>query len=104
MRPSASRQRANGCGISGLGETKFGFGSVIPTARCRPRVSSDLQSGSAVAAGAGASVGAGVAVAVGVACARGGAGSSLSPQAVWASASAPAAVAMRWRRIARLRL
>ena len=55
-RPSASRQRANGCGTSGLGETKFGFCSVIPTATCLPRVSSDFQSGSGVGSAAGSSV------------------------------------------------
>jgi len=66
--------------MSGLGETKLGFGSLIPTAIRLPRVSSDFHSGSGVGAGAGASVGAAVAVGVGVACALGVAGSSLSPQ------------------------
>ena len=66
--------------MSGLGEMKFGFASLIPTATRLPRVSSDFHSGSGVGAGAGFSVAAGVAVAVGLACARGVAGSSLSPQ------------------------
>src|SRR5215217_31706 len=90
--PSASRQRANGCGMSGLGERRFGFCSVIPTATCRPRVSSDFQRGSGVGAGVGVAVGASVAAgaAVGVACASGdgdaGGGSSLSPQPAMARA------------------
>ena len=95
--PSSSRQRANGCGMSGLGEMKFGFCSVIPTATRLPRVSSDFHSGSGVGAGAGSSVGVAVGDAVGVACACGLAGSSLSPQAEAASARAPAAMAMARR-------
>jgi hypothetical protein len=83
--------------MSGLGETKLGFGSLIPTAIRLPRVSSDFHSGSGVGAGAGASVGA--AVGVGVACARGVAGSSLLPHPETASARAPAAMAMLRERI-----
>jgi hypothetical protein len=81
-----------------LGETKFGLDSLMPTATCLPRVSSDFHSGSGVGSAAGFS--AGVAVGVGVACwARGGAGSSFSPQADRASASAPTVVASARRRI-----
>jgi len=82
--------------MSGLGETKFGFCSLMPTAIRLPRVSSDFQRGGGVGAGAGASVGVAVAVAVavGVACARGCAGSSLFPHPVAASARAPAAMAI----------
>ncbi|HET8953381.1 MAG TPA: hypothetical protein VFN44_22855 [Solirubrobacteraceae bacterium] len=83
--------------MSGLGETKFGFCSVMPTETCFPRVSSDFHSGSGVGSAAGCS--AGVAVGVGVVWARGGAGSSFSPQAEHASASAPAVVASARRRI-----
>ena len=84
-----------------LGETKFGLPSLMPTAMCLPRVSSDFHSGSGVGAGAGASVGValGVAVGVGVCWARGLAGSSFSPHAERASASAPAPMAMALTRI-----
>ena len=58
--------------MSGLGETKFGFGSLMPTATRLPRVSSDFHSGSGVGAGAGRLGGAAWRSAVGVACARGG--------------------------------
>src|SRR3954469_24495306 len=37
---SSSRQRANGCGTSGFAEKNAGFCSLMPTARCLPRVSS----------------------------------------------------------------
>jgi hypothetical protein len=83
--------------MSLLGETKFGFCSLMPTARCLPRVSSDFHSGSGVGSAAGCS--AGVAVGVGVVWARGDAGSSFSPQAESASASAPTVVASARRRI-----
>ena len=99
MRPSASRQRANGSGIPSLGETKFGFCSVIPTATRLPRVSSDLHSGSGVGAATGSSVAVAVGVGLGVCWARGGAGSSFSPQAESASASAPTVLASARRRI-----
>jgi len=85
--------------MSAAGETKFGFCSVMPAARRRPRVSSERQSGgSGVAAGVGAAVaaGEGVAVAGGVACAR---GPGLSPHPATASASAPAARAWERRRM-----
>jgi hypothetical protein len=87
--------------MSGLGDTKFGFCSLMPTAIRLPRVSSDFHKGSGVGAGVGASVGAAVAVGVGVACALGVAGSSLPPQPVTASARAPAARAMLLERIGR---
>ena len=82
-----------------LGETKFGLLSLMPTAMCLPRVSSDFHSGSGVGAGAGASVGVALGVAVGVCWARGLAGSSFSPQAERASASAPAPMAKALTRI-----
>jgi hypothetical protein len=84
--------------MSWLGETKFGLDSLMPTATRLPRVSSDFHSGSGVGSAAGCSV-AGVVVGVGVVWARGGAGSSFSPQAESASASAPTVVASARRRI-----
>jgi hypothetical protein len=80
-----------------LGETKLGFCSVMPTATCFPRVSSDFHSGSGVGDATGSSVGAAVAVGVGVCCARGGAGSSFLPQPAAVSARAPAATRDRRR-------
>jgi hypothetical protein len=81
-----------------LGETRFGLLSVMPTAMCLPRVSSDFHSGSGVGAGAGASVAVAVGDGVGDCWARGLAGSSFSPHAERASAIAPApmAKALTW--------
>jgi hypothetical protein len=80
-----------------LGETKFGFCSVMPTETCLPRLSSDFHSGSGVGSAAGSSVG--VPIGVGVCWARGGSGSFFSPQADSASASAPTVAASARRRI-----